>query len=247
MPRQFVFIAIALLTCSRGFAQGTVSVDLLNHEETSGAIPANFRIVDVYVEMTNTDLWMASGIRAATEAGATLNFVDGDANTPGIQPQLFNVGTDSSFYTSLSRPRGRDSSWRFTNAQAAAAGGYDPVTPAPDATPALLNVSYFASPPKTFDPSIDGYIARLSVDVSDVMEIPGFPKSDYANWGAGLTAPPGAVVVLRSEPLTRDFGTVISTFNVPQLHGLNWVVFYIPEPATLALLTTGALAIARRR
>lgn len=146
----------------------------------------------------------------------------------------------------LSRPRPRDADRRFMNAGAAAAGAYDPAGPIPVTAPGELNVAYFGSPPKTTQ-VFDGYVARISVDISGVPPIPGFPLDDYGNWGAGENIPPGALVVLRSLPHSRDFGTVCATFELPKLTGLTWALYYIPEPATAAALAIGGLAILRRR
>ena len=246
MPRHFVFNAIALLTCPRGFAQGVASVDLLNPEETSGTIPAHFRIVDVFVDVALTDEWTAAGIRATTENGASFNYFDSEPNTPGLQPGLINGGAANRFFTMLSKPRGREASNRFNNGMAATAGSYDPVGPTPLTAQSELNVAYFAyfEPP---DLQKDGYIARISVDISAVPEIPGFPIGDYTNWGAGPTIPPGALVVLRSEPFQQQFGTVIATFDEPGLGGLNWALYYVPEPASAAALTIGGLGVVLRR
>lgn len=222
-------------------------MDLLNPDETSGTIPANFRIVDVYVNIAPDDMWTAGGIRATTENSAELNYFDTDLNTPGIEPGLFNGGVANKFHTMLSIPRGRDVSSRFAFGRAAAAGAYDPVGTTPVTAPNELNIAYFAVKSDFPPRSVDGYIARVSVDISGVPEIPGYPISDYANWGAGPTVPLGAVVVLRSEPQNASFGTAVSTWDFPQFNGLNWAMYYIPEPATLTLLTIGGLAVLRRR
>jgi hypothetical protein len=248
MLRRFMFTAITVLACPFCFAQGVASVDLLNPEETTGTIPPNFRIVDVRVQVVFGDIWVAAGIRAATENGATINYFDADANAAGVQPGLFNGGTANKFYTMLSKVRGRDVNRRFTDAYAAAAGAYDPQDASPVTDADLLNVAYFASPPEGKEfPLRDGYIARISVDISGVTEIPGYPIDDYANWGAGPIVPPGALVVLRSVPQTQQFGTVIATFDVPELSGLNWYLYYVPEPHSVALLTIGALFVLTRR
>jgi hypothetical protein len=248
MPGRIALIAILLLGSRWCAAQGSVAVDLLNPQETSGTIPSNFRIVDVFANLPMFDPWTAAGIRATTENGAALNYFDADPNTPGIQPGLFNGGVQNKFYTMLSKPRPRDANYRFTDAHAAAAGAYDPPGPSALKLPGELNVAYFHTPPDT-EFALDGYIARISVDISAVSEFPGYPINDYANWGAAPidAVPLAAVIVLRSEPQITDFGTAMATFDYPQLTGLNWAMYYIPEPATLMLLTIGGAARLRRR
>src|SRR6185436_12795831 len=126
MGHRFALAAIAAFCCPLCLAEGTASVDLLNPNETSGTIPSNFRIVDVRAQVVFPDLWSAGGIRATTENGATLNYFDADANNAGIQPGLFNGGVENKFYTMLSKICTRDSTRRFRDGHAAAAGAYDP-------------------------------------------------------------------------------------------------------------------------
>ena len=243
MLKHFFATAAAMAASAMALAQ-TATVDLLNPAETSGTIPANTRIVDVFCDVSSTDVWTAAGIRALTENGATIIYFDGDLNTPGMQPGLFNGGTANKFTTMLSKPRNRDGAGRFTNAGAAAAGGYDPALPAPQTEANLLNVSYFASPPESSgSPSVDGYIARIAVDVSGVTGAPG----DYAPWGAGPLAsiPAGATVVLRSVGLNQPGGTATADFE--NLNFTSWAMWFIPEPTPLALLALGCLAAIRRR
>jgi hypothetical protein len=247
--RSFAAVA-AMAASSIAFAQGTASVDLLNPAETTGTIPANTRIVDVFFDVASTDVWTAAGIRAVTENGAAIIYFDSELNTPGTQPGLFNGGTANKFTTMLSKPRGRDAAIRFTNAGAAAAGEYDPAGAVPVTRPGELNVAYFASPPETpSSPSADGYIGRIAVDISNVPLSPGFDINDYSNWGAGPLAnvPSGSSVVLRSVAPSQPGGTAIATFDVPALNFSNWAMWYAPEPTTLILLALGGLAAIRRR
>ena len=239
-----------LAASSIALAQGVASVDLLNPAETTGTIPANTRIVDIYFDVAATDTWTATGIRAIAENGASITYFDSDLNTPGTQPGLFNGGIANKFTTMLSKPRARDAADRFTNAAIAPFASYDPFGPAPIALPNEFNVAYHSSPPETSgSPSVDGYIARIAIDVSSVPPIPGVDINDYNNWGAGPieTIPLNSSVVLRSSGSGQPGGTATATFDVPALNFTNWAMWYVPEPTSLALLALGGLAAIRRR
>lgn len=250
MFKRFLPVAAALAASFIALAQGTASVDLLTPNETSGTIPANTRIVDMFFDYLASDIWTAAGIRAVAESGATIIYFDSDLNTPGIQPGLISGGTANRFTTMLSKPRGRDLVGRFTNGGVALAGAFDPAASVPVTSPGELNVAYFASPPE-FPPAPppDGYIARIAVDISNVPEIPGADSHDYDNWGAGPldSIPIGARVVLRSVGVDQPGGTATATLHVPALDFSNWAMWYVPEPATLSLLALGGLAAIRRR
>lgn len=86
------------------------------------------------------------------------------------------------------------------------------------------------------------------MDISDVTPIPGFEITDYSFWGESRIehVPTGAIVVLRSTPVSEEFGTAISTYDVPTLAGVSWALWYIPEPSALPLLALGGLIIAKR-
>jgi hypothetical protein len=250
MFKRSLAAAAAMTACSVASAQGTVIADALDPSETSGEIPANTRIVDLFFDVPLTDAWGGCGLRAAAENGATLIYFDSDLGTPGLQPGLVNGGLANKFTTMLSKPRGRDAAERFTDGQVVVPGAYDPPSNFPETTPTLLNVGYFPSPPETpGSPSLDGYIARVAVDVAAVPEIPGFPKSDYANWGAGPigSIPVNSRVVLRSTGVNQPGGTATITFDQPAFNFTNWAMWYVPEPTSLALLILGSVASIRRR
>ena len=250
MFKRFLASAAALASCSIAFAQGTLSVDVLDPSETSGPIPDNTRIVDLFFDGVPTDVWTAGGFRAAAENEATLIYFDSDPVTPGLQPGLINGGVANKFTTSISKPRGRDAADRFTNAGVAVGGAFDLPGPIPDTRPDLVNVAYAVNPPETpGSASGDGYIARIAIDMSEVSEIPGFPKSDYANWGAGPigSIPSSARVVLRSIGVNQPGGTAFSTFDVPALNFSSWAMWYVPEPTSLALLALGGVVTIRLR
>ena len=86
MRTSQIAFALLVLTNATSRGQGTVSVDLLDPSETSGTIPTNLRIVDVFVDVAATDMWTAAGLRVVAENGGALAYYDVDANIPGVQP-----------------------------------------------------------------------------------------------------------------------------------------------------------------
>lgn len=61
MRTRFLTTAISMSVRSVVFAQGTVSVDVLDPSETSGTIPDNTRIVDLYFDVAASDVWNGGG------------------------------------------------------------------------------------------------------------------------------------------------------------------------------------------
>ena len=168
-----------------------------------------------------------------------LQYHDTDLNTPELEAGLFNPGLENRFVTSLSRPsRPRGSSWRFTNAGAAAAGAYVPAAPIPVTRSDELNVAYFMSPPDFFRD--DGYIARISVDLSATEFSPEELVVTYSE--------PAFWIVACDVPGSSMTGLVQSTFDFPHPPGTGGIDFWVtvPEPAGVAFWLCG-VAICRRR
>jgi hypothetical protein len=134
------------------------------------------------------------------------------------------------FVTCVSKPLSRDASGRFLNSGAAVAGGYNPTVATATATESEVNVAWFASPPATTNsPSVDGYIARLAIDISGAVGI----DPETITVSPGLP-PSGTVVLLVSEPCSgfgcssAPAGTAAATFDVPIISGINWSVYAFP-------------------
>ena len=231
-----LFGLLALTAAARGQIV-SATVDILSPgDEGYEGIPPNLLVLDVFVDVAETDAWTAAAMIIFAHHGAAFRYFDSDPNA-GLQPGLFNPGFDNRFVTSLSKPRGRNTVARFENAGAEAAGPYDNgATPFTQLN--LLSVAYFAFPPETSgSPSVDGYIARIAVDLS---------ATPYQ---------PNELVVTYTRPdfflLECDYpgatgGFVWATFDVPQVGGMDfWLT--VPEPAALALLLAAAMLAVRRR
>ncbi|MBK8975696.1 MAG: hypothetical protein IPM29_07205 [Planctomycetes bacterium] len=212
-----VRIACAL-GCATAFAnaQVTLSVDRLDGGDPGAPAPANLVVVDVFADVAATDTWTAAGLRATTANGAVLRYGAGSA--------LVNPGLADRFVTSVSRPLARDADARFNGALAAIAGRYDPTGPTATASAGEVNVAWFSSPPATStSPSVDGYIARVVIDISRVVGI------DPATIVVAPGLPPaGTVPLLVSQPASAGStvaGTVAATYDVPTVTGIDWCVY----------------------
>lgn len=242
--------AFALLTAEFSHAQYTIGVDILSQGEADYAgLPPDTLCVDIFGFWGNFDLWSAGGVRGVTSNSARLLYAPRDPNNPDM-PALFGVGVANRYRTSFSAARLRIGPRRFTNAGAAAAGAWNPPAPTPVATENEINLAYFMSPPETPEgPVSSGYVGRIALDFAAV---PGHPTQLEA-WHAGLLtdAPADAVFIFRSEPPESSPlpGTVHATIDHPQLYGIDWGVWFVPEPSSLVLILGGicfAQAIRRR-
>lgn len=238
--RKFSIALTQMLTCvSAALAQVIrAEVDILSPgDEGLDGIPPNLLVIDVFVDIAATDAWTAAGVRVNARGGATLQYFDAEPNTPGHQPGAVNPGTANRFLTSLSRPRGRNANARFVNGAVGIAGSYDGGA-TPVLTPTQLNVAYFASPPVTSgSPSLDGWVARIAVDISQT----SYELSDLV-----ITHEQHVDAIVACTGASQPWGFVNATLDHPQLSGLSFWV--IPEPATCAglLILVGFSALQRR-
>jgi len=235
--------AVLWLACvPSSSAQLLAGFDTLDGSEPGAPSPEGIVVVDFWVnEWWNLDRFTAAGIRAQTYNGATFRYkYYSDPNYPEPYPVVFNPGRDDRFVTCFSENWARNSTARFENALAAAAGGYWPPSASPTITEEHLNIAFFQSPPYLHNYATEGYVARIALDVSGL----GVPNSAYGVFQLGLE-PTGAIPVMISDcPGASDPpGTVWASFDHPELMGRDWGVFIIPEPASAWLLLVSVLIV----
>ena len=250
MLKRFL-VATFAMAASAAFADVTTSADLLGPEDGGTQPPVGVIAIDVLVDADADDVWTAGGLRgdvtAAGQAlGVALRYGPGDdPNTPRSE-QLFNPGTGNRFVTFLTKPRVRDGAGRYTNAGAGIAGRYSPTGALEEATATTINAAWFANPPEgPNSPSADGAVARVSLDVANVIALP-----DFQGFVVGLpSAATGPIIFQSSTDDGPNTGSVSASFDNPTISGVDWAVWYtvVPEPASLALIALGGPAAFRRR
>src|SRR5262245_65497576 len=106
---------IVLSFVPAGMAQVSLSVDLLTPGDAGFGTPPGMACVDVFVDVADSDHWVAGGIRGRAYNGAHLLYArPDDPNTP--QPdQVTNPGTNNRFTTFVTKPRSRNGDGRYTN------------------------------------------------------------------------------------------------------------------------------------
>src|SRR5262245_844665 len=169
MRATFVSALLGIVAATTHAQITSATVDILSPgDEGYEGIPPNLLVLDIFVDVAETDVWTAAGTAMLSYHGARFVYFDWDANTPGTQPGLINPGLDNGYTTAFSKPRARDADERFENAGAAIAGAYSNAGASPTMLPHFLDGTYFAYPPETStSPSVDGYIARIALDLSD--------------------------------------------------------------------------------
>lgn len=245
MRRPVHFAVFALLhLCALAPADVTTWVDLVDPSDNIRQPPAGIISVDVMVDARPDDYWTASGLRGVVTPvgqaeGVAIRYADipDDPNTP-IPDYLMNPGTSDRFVTFFTMERNRDFNGRYTNGNAALAGRYSPPGPSVVATTHALNLTWFYSPPMSDRYPSFGAVARVSLDVATLLD--AHPGAEFV-----VGAPEDATgpIIFLSTTDEGYPGTVSASWDNPQITGLDWAVWYVPEPASVVLLV---LAFARR-
>ena len=240
-------LVTAVMAVSGWHALGQV-VPSVSLDPTS---PVGRVTADIFVDLEPTDAWTAAGLRAVTMNGATFHYGGSDDPNTAFPDQIEgpynNDPVTDRYVTCVSRPKpGRNSNDRFNNNEGATViGRYSPPGPLDMtvATPTAFNAAWFSDPPATQgSASVDGYIARVSLDVNA-------PIGAIFGIGGTQSIPAGATVILLSErnPGTNDLGFMTASFDVPLLVGFDWAIWYVPEPGTALGLTFVIVFLTARR
>ncbi|MCC6357849.1 MAG: hypothetical protein IT450_03830 [Phycisphaerales bacterium] len=236
-------------SAASAFASVTTTVDLVDPSDGITQPPLGIIAIDVLVDVSPDDVWAAAGTRVfVTPAGRAdgVQLIYAPPNEPNspIPYPILNPGVDHRFVTFLSQPSPRDADGRYTNGSVAVAGRYYPGGggPNPTITPTEFNVAWVCwPPPNANSPSVDGAIARVAIDVSTVLD--SHPGAWFEVGDRGDAAGP---IVVESATFENIPGTVSASFDVPTPRGIDWAVWYIPEPAPIAIFLIAAVALRSR-
>ncbi|RMF84976.1 MAG: PEP-CTERM sorting domain-containing protein [Planctomycetota bacterium] len=185
--------------------------------------------IGIETNLAPSNYWYGAQITALAQNGAEIVYA-WDFNDPlPVVTDPASVTTDQEI-SFLSTPWPQLASECFdANGAIGVVGGFHDDTPGlPDFTPLVLDASYYDPPP--LDYFGEGFIARLVFDIS----------------ATGITNP--SIVVNPPTPPANPIATVeFRSLGATLGSGITTIVF-IPEPATLMLLTPGlALVLCRRR
>ena len=221
MLKKFVVSTAVLAATSFAVAQPAINiVDL-------GGGSFDVQVAD----LNGGTVWTAGGIAGSTSGGASFVY----ATDPNGMQTLDNAQGNNANITFFSLPTGQNANKRFNGARPVSfAGKYLGGTGAPTADPSAMDIAFFDAPGGAEGNT--GFIARVGLDTSGT----GFAAGDIV---AAAGAAPNGTTVLASGVVT----STTDAFTDAGAAQIDWVVYAIPEPATLALLALGGLAAFRRR
>lgn len=249
--RTAVLVAVAYLCVARSYAIPSVSLDILSEGDPGYPPPPGLVIVDVFVDVDDTDYFMAGAISAVAINGAQFRYNPDPNSTPFLPP-----GTGERFVTFGSAAYGRNSNARFAPAgtlqqqSIILTTGYIPGTPAPNLQHYAVNTVFLVTPlpGNPDDPAVprgrDGYVMRLALDISDVDLPGGDDPARYAIFPIGA-APAGFQPVILSQGDPVSPGVAVTTRESSGLFGTRWGL-YVPEPQSLLLFGMGFWIFRRR-
>lgn len=199
-----IALAFALLPAT---AQASINLiaDKLDAEDGAMMPPGNIVVVDVFVDVSSGDAWEESDLLGLTyNSGARLVYpVD-----PNFPLRITAPGPDQRFVTFVSTPQPRDSDDRFGAAgETFIAGVYCGGGANPRLEVSLVNVSYALLHPQP-QIGVDGYVARIAMDLSQVVD-PRF-RVDSERIVVAPSQPPGSVRLFETRGCGGDTAGMVA-------------------------------------
>lgn len=203
--------------------QGSASIDVFLDKLVSTEPPPYLAIVDVMVDVSSDVGWASTGIAGVTANGAALMYAYVHDPNFGDRPIATAPGNENRFVTFFSRPSGRNTSARFdANGAVGVAGGY--LTQRVRLEPNLLNIAVYdptgPQPPR----GVDGYIARIVLDLRQVAF--DVLRTDSSRIVATFDRPRNSVVLFESRPPGGFDGMFVAAVGLPyESYSFDWGIY----------------------
>lgn len=240
---QLRSLAAAIVAIPSALGSITAVVDKLDPSDGIPMPTPSILIIDVFVDASDEDYFSAIGINAVTQNGAEFIYAYGnDPNEPNGGVLGSAPGAENRFVTFFSRPRPRDADGRFgpgafVNTENRYCGGASSILSATQ-----LNAVGF---PFTYELGRDGYVSRLALDLSGVID-PAF-QLDSDSIVVSTTPMPDALPILETNcsGIFAD-GVQVAGRSVDSVY-FGFGIYGIPEPATALGIILAAACLHRRR
>ncbi len=206
------------------FADGRVSVDILDPTDGGQQPPRGVLVLDVMFEPDPGDSWLASGISVAAVNGS--QFIYGWPEQD--QPDITNPGSADPFVTCISVPLPRFGNGRFNQCFAAVAGNTCPGSPVAIMAPDLFGVDWFDERLGLCDqrPSNRGAIARVALQIDAKYQCEGDLNCCYGLYSIS-EIPQDAIHIIEGVCVHGsfpEFGIAWGTCVWPSVFFLNWLL-----------------------
>lgn len=222
MNRRFIVFASLLGLISAAEAEITVRVDILTPEDGETA-PPGLIVVDVLVDVSESDLWTSASLRVTMSDGASLLFAE-DPNA--FYWPLVNPGVENRYKTSVSHPSPRTGDDRYQASRARVDGSYCAGNPFFFWGPTFLNVSYSPEDMAGLR-GRSGAIARIAIDPGACPPLGCgvgiFPLDQVPSWATRIIAR------CEAERCENMPGTAVTSLEAPTPQGVSWVIAIKPD------------------
>lgn len=222
----------------------TAIVDKLDPSDGIPLPPPSMLIVDVSIDASDDDAFAGIGINAVTSSGAEFIYAYGnDPNEPNGGVLGSAPGAENRFVTFFSRPRPRDADGRFGPSAYVTTGSRYCGGAAPIFAATQLNAW---GVPLGYETGRDGYVLRIALDLSEVVE-PAFQlDSDSIVVSTSRLADAFTILETSCSGSFAD-GVEVSTQSPTGIISFGFGIYGIPEPGTGIGILIVATWLHRRR
>lgn len=243
MNSSIRMILLAIIAIPRvGQSSITATVDKLDPSDGVPVPPPSMLIVDLSVDASDDDAFAGIGINAVTQNGAEFIYAYGnDPNEPNGGVLGSAPGAENRFVTFFSRPRPRDADGRFGPGAYVTTGSRYCGGASPLFVATQLNA---VGMPLGYEQGRDGYILRIALDLSEVVD-PAF-QLDSDSIVVSTSPVSGAVTLLETSCGEFDHGVQVAGRSVNSVY-FGFGIYGIPEPSAAVGILFIAGWLLRRR